>query len=190
LIKKITLMPGEYYASKEDVVIKTILGSCISACLYDPENHVVGMNHFLLSGSCRVSRSMPFFLSEAGRYGVNAMELVINDMLKLGAKKENLRAKVFGGAYILRFKRNCKFFPVGEMNCIFIREFLKNEGIKIVASSLGGEEGRVIYFHSSDFSVYHRKIKRTIMPEIIKEEEKLLQKGTKDIYKSPELWTS
>ena len=85
----ITVKPGEYYVSKEDVVISTLLGSCVSACLYDPVKRIVGMNHFLLSNK-RYARRMPYYETEAGRYGVHSMEMLINEMMKMGARREHL----------------------------------------------------------------------------------------------------
>ncbi|MCG8425751.1 MAG: chemotaxis protein CheD [Chromatiales bacterium] len=118
------------------------------------------MNHFLLAHKRRYPQDIPIIQSEAGRYGINAMELVINEMMKQGAQRRNLRAKVFGGGDVLRYYKNGRnnFFYVGEVNCRFAREFLKNETIPVVASDLGGDYGRVIHFQSTDFAVYMKKI--------------------------------
>lgn len=158
--KRIILFPGEYYVTDKKVRISTLLGSCVSACLYDPVNRIVGMNHFLLSNK-RYTRDMPMVISDAGRYGVHAMELTINGMLKLGAQKKYLNAKVCGGSSlsVARESRD-SFHCVGEVNCRFIEEFLRNDGIKIVASDLGGETGRVVHFDAGDYALYIRKIKR------------------------------
>ncbi len=186
--RRITLMPGDYYVSNNDVVIGTILGSCVSACLYDPINGVVGMNHFLLS-SRSDTRTMPLCLTEAGRYGVNAMELVINGMLRLGAQKQNFRAKVFGGASLFSADSWAdSFYCVGEVNSRFILEFLRTEDIKLVASNLGGNEGRVIRFHSKDFSVYQRKIKKTVAPKLITREKHFWEQEAVKKQPEPELW--
>jgi len=157
--ERITLDPCEYYSTGKPAVISTLLGSCIAACLYDPIISLIGMNHFMLSNT-RYSRDMPIHVSEAGRYGIHAMELLINDMMAKGANRSQLRAKIFGGATILfRQTENSNFFCVGRVNCKFIREFLKNEGIPIDAEDLGGNFGRVIHFSNGDFSVHCRKIK-------------------------------
>jgi len=159
--KHVTLEPGELFASREPVTISTLLGSCVAACLYDPVNKVVGMNHFLLS-SRRYSRDLPNFISEAGRYGIHAMELLINEMMRMGAERRRVCAKVFGGATILRQTGSVgNFFCVGEVNCKFIKEFLAEERIPILAQELGGEKGRVIHFSNGDFAVYLRKVERT-----------------------------
>ncbi|HEX9022126.1 MAG TPA: chemotaxis protein CheD, partial [Nitrospirota bacterium] len=157
----VSLMPGEYYVTNRSAAIRTLLGSCVAACLYDPINRIIGMNHFLLSNR-RYAREIPVCQSEAGRYGINAMEFLINDMLKLGAKRENLRAKAFGGASIhLNPAVKDNFFCVGEVNTRFIREFLKNDGIPLVAEDLGGESARIIHFLFDDYSVRVKKVGTT-----------------------------
>jgi chemotaxis protein CheD len=159
-VKKVVLKPGEHFVSAEtDVVVSTLLGSCIAACLYDPVRRVVGMNHFLLA-SHRYSREIPVCLSEAGRYGIHSMELIINGMMKLGAGRQGIRAKVFGGSSMLSGPATPgNFACVGEVNCRFIVEFLKNDGIPQISSDLGGNRGRVILFDAADYSVYVRKMK-------------------------------
>ncbi|MBN1627489.1 MAG: chemotaxis protein CheD [Deltaproteobacteria bacterium] len=188
-IKHVSINPGEYYASGDQVIISTILGSCVSACIYDPLAGIVGMNHFLLSNK-RYARDMKYYLTDAGRYGVNAMELVINDMLKMGARRENLRAKAFGGSSLLGITASENFFCVGEVNSRFILDFLKNEGIRLVSSNLGGDRGRVIRFSSVDYSVLMRMIGKNAMPNIVKEEKKFWIKSIKKQEKAegPELW--
>jgi chemotaxis protein CheD len=159
--ERVTIDPGEYYSTDKPGVISTLLGSCIAACLYDPKNRLIGMNHFMLSNT-RYSRDMPIHISEAGRYGIQAMELLINDMMAKGTNRRLLRAKIFGGATIVyRETENSNFFCVGQVNCKFIREFLDNEGIPIDAEDLGGNFGRVIHFSNGDFSVHRRKIGNT-----------------------------
>ena len=152
------LTPGEWYVSTSSVVMKTLLGPCVSACLYDPVHRVAGMNHFLLS-SKRHGEDAVYSLTETGRYGIQAMELVINGMLKLGARRGHLLAKAFGGGRVLNVGQEAGSFPsVGAVNVRFIKEFLETEKIRLVASSLGGELGRVIRFDTDDFSVYMKNI--------------------------------
>jgi chemotaxis protein CheD len=163
----ITILAGEYYASNQPVTIHTLLGSCVSACLYDPVNRVIGMNHFLLSNR-RYAKNLPATQSEAGKYGIQAMDLLINEMLKLGARRKNLRAKVFGGASIyLNAEVRDNFFCVGEVNIRFIREFLKEAGIPLDAEDLGGERARVIQFLSDDYAVRVKKIEKTAAPNLV-----------------------
>lgn len=156
--RRVILDPGEWHASREPLMISTLLGSCVAACLYDPVARVFGMNHFMLSNR-RYAKEMPVCASDAGRYGINAMELLINGMLKLGARKTYIKAKAFGGGSIIPMTQSDgNFFCVGDVNARFIREFLDNEGIPLLTSDLGGERGRVVHFSGIDFSAYVRKI--------------------------------
>ena len=156
--KRVTINPGEYHAAKGAVTISTLLGSCVAACLFDPVRQVIGMNHFLLASTPKVQNT-PMCGSEEGRYGVNAMELLINDMLALGAERKFLKAKVFGGASF-RDHSGVEGAPstVGQVNAKFIKEFLANENIPLLAQSLGGNDGRVIHFTNGDYAVYVRKL--------------------------------
>jgi len=175
--KRITIDPGEYYVSNEDVMITTLLGSCVSACLYDPYNKIVGMNHFLLS-SKRYTKSMPICTTDAGRYGIQSMELLLNEMWKRGAQRGNLKAKAFGGGSILKpvDAFSSSFFEVGEVNTRFIIEFLKNDNIPLVSSDLGGMVGRVINFYSDDYSVYVKKMGAKVA-DVVKIEEQYWKKS-------------
>ena len=168
--KRIIIEPGEYYVANDNIIISTLLGSCVAACLYDPVNRVIGMNHFLLSNR-RYAKDIPVCVTEAGRYGIHAMELLINEMMKKGAKRENLKAKAFGGGNVLKYESTRdNFFCVGNVNCNFVKEFLELENIPLVASSLGGENGRVIHFSHGDYSVLVRKIKSTITSKVAQKE--------------------
>jgi chemotaxis protein CheD len=175
--KRITISAGEFYVTNEDVLITTLLGSCVSACLYDPYNRISGMNHFMLS-SRRYSRDMPLSITEAGRYGVNSMELLINEMLKWGAERSRLKAKAFGGASVLKTINlsASNYFAVGDVNVRFIREFLQNEQIPLVSHDLGGMAGRVIYFDTGNFSAYVRKMAKT-GGRLVKSEEQHWKKS-------------
>ena len=189
--KKITILPGEYHASNGRVVIETLLGSCVAACLYDPVNGIIGMNHFLLS-SRRYAQSGSLCVTDAGRYGVQAMELLINDMLRIGAKRAYLKAKVFGGGSFFRSTgEEDNFLCVGEVNSRFILEFLANDGIPLMASDLGGESGRRIWFSSADYSVMVRKTRTSAMSGVLKQERKWWEKtmdGRDQAAPEPELW--
>lgn len=112
--------------------MSTVLGSCVAACLYDPVRGVGGMNHFLLADGDG---------EEAMRYGAYAMEVLINDLLKLGASREQLQAKLFGGAKMME-----RLNDIGGENARFARQFLATEGIPIVGESLGGRRARRVEF--------------------------------------------
>ncbi len=156
--KRYVLDPGDHYITDKPIIISTLLGSCVSACLYDPINKVMGMNHFLLSNK-RYMKDGALCLTEAGRYGVHAMEIIINGMINQGAARKYIKAKAFGGGNVLQpTAKKTGFFCVGEVNTRFIKEFLENEKIQLVTSDLGGNHGRVIRFYGSDYSVYVKKI--------------------------------
>jgi chemotaxis protein CheD len=169
-LPRVEVQPGAFYATTSDVDIKTLLGSCIAACLYDPEAKVAGLNHFLLAAP-RYSKTMPFTATDAGRYGIHAMELLINDMMKLGAARSRLRAKVFGGASVLDFADGSRFLCVNEVNQRFIHDYLATERIPIVSEDLGGNLGRVIHFHSDSYRVLRRFIRKTETEAVEKHEE-------------------
>jgi len=158
LSERIILHPGEHRAVRGKAVIQTLLGSCVAVCLYDELASAAGMNHFLLANR-RYSRDLPLSITEAGRYGIQAMELLINDLLKLGADKRRLKAKAFGAGQIIETSSSDNFECVGDVNSRFIREFLKTEGIVLVSEDLGGPLGRVIHFHTDSGQVFRRFIK-------------------------------
>ena len=123
-----------YVTSNPDEVLTTILGSCIAACIRDPVTGIGGMNHFLLPDGKAGDR-------DARCYGVNAMELLINDILKHGGDRRRLEAKVFGGANVVS-----ALTDVGSRNCSFAHQFLSDEGIAIVGGDTGGSAARRIQF--------------------------------------------
>ena len=100
---RIIIDPGEFYVSNKQEVISTLLGSCVAACLYDPVNKVIGMNHFLLAYKHH-SFDKPVIESEEGRYGLQSMELLINGMMAKGASRLNIKAKCFGGGDVLHIR--------------------------------------------------------------------------------------
>jgi chemotaxis protein CheD len=190
--KRVILEPGEYYVTKDNAVLSTLLGSCVSVCLYDPIRRVAGMNHFLLS-SRRYARNRPVCLSEAGRYGVHSMELLINSMMEMGADRRNLLAKAFGGGSILpRSEDIGNFHCVGSVNSKFIREFLANEQIPLMAEELEGDRGRVIYFRPQEYSVYVRPIHAARSIEVaIRDKQwwqESLQRQERTVSR-PDIWT-
>ena len=130
------LLPGEFYVTGEDEMITTVLGSCVSACIYDAVNQVGGMNHFMLPGVLGSSDDTP------ARYGMYAMENLINAMMKMGCRKENLKAKLFGGGQII-----ANMTDVGSQNILFARSFLDSEGIPLESYDLGLACPRKVNFY-------------------------------------------
>ena len=119
----VKILPGEYFVHAEDILIMTTLGSCIAACLWDREARIGGMNHFML----------PEGDAGSGRYGSFAMELLINEMLKRGATRSTLEAKVFGGGQVVDGMNSMN---IGERNTAFVTEYLKTERIPIVSKDV------------------------------------------------------
>jgi chemotaxis protein CheD len=134
---KIHVVQGQYRISDDpNAVLSTILGSCVAACMRDPVAGVGGINHFLLPGEQERERVM-----QAERYGVHLMELLVNDLLKRGARRDRLEAKLFGGAQMIE-----GLVDIGNMNAGFAERFLKHENITYVGGSLGGRRGRRIEY--------------------------------------------
>ena len=137
-IHAVKILPGEYYVSSQDMLIVTVLGSCVSACIRDPLCNVAEMNHFMLPEG----PSDGGLASASARYGSFAMELLINQLLKLGARRHALEAKVFGGGNVLRA---LSAGNVAERNAEFVLSYLETEKIPVVAQDLGGTQPRKVY---------------------------------------------
>jgi chemotaxis protein CheD len=139
----VKIMPGEFFVSRDDIVISTVLGSCVSACLWDRAAKVGGMNHFMLPGEEHGGTVN----AASGRYGAFAMEQLINELIKRGARKGGIEAKVFGGGAVLR---QFSTLNVGERNAQFVLDFLKTEGIRVLSQDLlDVHPRRVAFFPSS-----------------------------------------
>lgn len=149
----IKILPGEYYVTTRDMLIVTVLGSCVSVCLRDRKTGVGGMNHFMLPGNSDGDAGP---VSSSARYGSYAMEILINHLLKLGAERRRLEAKVFGGGRVLAgFTVN----QVGERNTEFVLNYLRAEKIPIAAQDLLDVYPRKIYFFPATGRVLVRKLK-------------------------------
>lgn len=161
-IEAAKILPGEYFATRRDMLIVTVLGSCVSACIRDRVNGIGGMNHFMLPGNNGFDIASP-----SARYGAYAMEILINHLLKLGAKRQNLEAKIFGGGRVLH---GFSTKTVGESNAQFVTHFLENEHIKVVASDLLDIYPRKVYFFPKTGRVLVRKLKTVHNNTIIERE--------------------
>jgi chemotaxis protein CheD len=148
------ILPGEFYATAEDEVIVTVLGSCVAACLLDPIALVGGMNHFMLPVKVGDHDPDVFF---AARYGAAAMEFLINNLLHLGAQRDRLVAKAFGGGQVMR---NMSTY-IGGQNIEFVRRFLRNEGIPLWSEDMGGPFPRKVYFFPHTGQVLVKRMERT-----------------------------
>lgn len=138
-MRRIAIVQGEHAVVAEpDVVITTLLGSCVAVCLMDPEAQIGGMNHFLL-GEPDPAHNVR--AEDMHRYGIHAMELLINAMMQMGAVRSRLRAHVYGGATII-----AAFGAIGSANAAFALRFLKTEGIPVVKQEIGGTLPRKVEF--------------------------------------------
>jgi chemotaxis protein CheD len=139
----IKLLPGECYVTRNDEAIVTVLGSCISACIRDPQSGLGGMNHFMLAEQIKGSGEYPGFgFNQINRYGCFAMESLINNLVRHGAQRDRLEIKLFGGGRILK-----SMTDVGARNIAFIHSWARTEGVHLVAHDLGGIQPRkLVYF--------------------------------------------
>lgn len=164
-IEAAKILPGEYYVTGRDMLLVTVLGSCVSACIRDPSTGIGGMNHFMLPEGGGDEHNP---LSASARYGGYAMEVLINQLVKLGASRSRLEAKVFGGAAVLR---GFTTVNVGQKNSEFVIDYLRSERIRVLAQDLLDLFPRKVYFWPATGRVMVRKLK-TVHNNTIVEREK------------------
>lgn len=156
----IKLITGDcYWTSAKREMIVTILGSCISVCLYDPKLKIGGMNHILLPYGDDDNKQ------GNTRFGSYAMEELINGLLKIGARKNKLKAKIFGGSDIMKNSSR-----IGDKNVKFAKEYLSNEGIELVSFDVGGDDARRLHFFPDTGKAMIRKLRRKEDMVIIEKE--------------------
>lgn len=158
----LTLRQGESIVSDEDVLINTVLGSCVAACIFDPIAGIGGMNHFLLPVA---GPSEPTPLSF--RYGVHAMEMLVNTLLKNGAERDRLRVKITGAADIVSGMST----RAGTANSAFIRDYLATEALTLAAADLGGNQARRVVFNPLSGSMKVKKLSKPLDSRLIMNEE-------------------
>ena len=163
-IDAVKILPGEYYATARPMLIVTVLGSCVAACIRDRVSGIGGMNHFMLP-----------FNNEAvdpggasACYGIHAMEVLINQLLDMGAQRRNLEAKIFGGGNLIK---GFTVDNVGERNAVFVRNYLKLEQIPVLAEDLLDIYPRKIYFFPAQGKVMVKKLMRLHNDTIIQREQ-------------------
>jgi len=162
----IMLRAGEYHASSRGDVLYTILGSCIATCIYDTKKKIGGMNHFLLPGMLHPDEILT---SDVGRYGMYAMELLIGELIKHGARRKHLEAKVFGGGNVLNFRNSDG--AVTESNIRFAKKYLELEQIPTVSRDLGGNNGRKILFFPDTAKVLLKRFDVHSQKSLIRDEQ-------------------
>jgi len=151
----VRIAPGEFAASSEPVILQTLLGSCVAACLFDPVSRIGGMNHILLPGD-----DGPIPLPSHPRYGLYAMELLVKHMESLGAQRSMLQAKIFGGAHVISSVA-LEFGP-GPRNIAHVLDYLAHHSIPVIGRDTGGAMTRVLHFISDTFEIYVRKVQSGI----------------------------
>ena len=160
----VKVLPGEYFAWHEELPIMTTLGSCIASCLWDRVAHVGGMNHFML----------PDGAGDNGRYGAFAMELLINELLKLGATRSSLEAKVFGGGQVLAGMNSLN---VGERNTRFVLDYLCTERIPVVSKDVLDIYPRKVCFLPCSGKAMVKRLAPTQAAELVERERAIAPKA-------------
>jgi chemotaxis protein CheD len=166
---RISLYIGEVAASHAPIVLDTLLGSCVAVCVYDPVLRAGGMNHILLP-ACRAGDRSP-------RCGIYAMELLINEVMKLGGDRKRFVAKAFGGAKVLQ---GVNMLPIGDKNSNFVREFLATERIPLVAERLGGSHAVHLYFRTDTGKATVHTLDGSSLPKILSAERSYWKQRSAD----------
>jgi chemotaxis protein CheD len=167
----VKILPGEFFVTTRDMLLVTVLGSCVAACIRDPERGIGGMNHFMLpdAGAGVMSRS--------ARYGAYAMELLVNELIKAGARRSSLEAKVFGGGRVMAALTNAN---VGERNAEFVLGYLAQEGIPVLAQDLVDAYARKIYFFPRAGRVLVKKLARVNNDTLARREREYQERLSRD----------
>jgi chemotaxis protein CheD len=185
----IKLLPNEYYVTRDDVVLTTVLGSCVAACIRDEVAGVGGMNHFMLPDDEGASGSADRMLSASMRYGSYALEVLINELLKMGARRERLEAKVFGGGAVLA---NMTTLNIGDRNADFVLRYLKTEEVRVAAQDLRGPHARrVSYFPIGGLALVRRLTRQDDQVSVARDERALaraIASSAREPSRSPELF--
>jgi len=161
----VKLLPAEYYVTTTNTVLSTVLGSCVAACLHDIDSGIAGMNHFMLpEDSDRTARDA----RESMRYGTYAMDVLIAEMLRAGARRERIQAKVFGGGAVLA---NMTTLNIGDRNSDFVLRYLAEQRIPVAAQDLRGPHARRVCFVPSTGKASVRKLRAQTDVQVVQREE-------------------
>ena len=161
------IRPGEFFVTEHGELISTTLGSCVAACVRNRVTGIGGMNHFLLPDSFEGNSQFweETLVSAPARYGNVAMERLINVVLGNNARRKDLEIKVFGGAKVLRAN-----IDIGERNSLFVKSYLRTEGLVISAQDLGGTAPRKVIYDPVNGDVFVRKLGKRVKTRIVEEE--------------------
>lgn len=162
------ILPGEYYVTREDEMITTVLGSCISVCVSDLENGIGGMNHFLLPDSSETGST---FGVNSTRYGLHAMDRLVDTILNFGGARENLVFKVFGGGKMMPTMGD-----IGGTNIEFTRRYLHRLGFAIAAEDVGSVYPREVNYYPLTGKVMLKRL-RPLHNKSVADKEQALMRG-------------
>ena len=169
------VLPGEFYVSTQEEMISTVLGSCIAACIRDRRRRVGGMNHFMLPEPFGERDAWSAAVGRAARYGSDAMEQLINAILKAGGQREDLEVKVFGGGRVL-----AQMTDVGRRNIEFVQRYLATEKLAVAASDLGDVYPRQVQYFPASGKVRVRQLRGTRDAQLVDGERFYLKRLAND----------
>jgi len=164
----VKLLPNEFFTTNEDMVLVTVLGSCVAACIQDRAAGIGGMNHFMLPDD---GADVGHTAAGSMRYGAYAMEVLINELIKAGGRRDRFEAKVFGGAAVLA---GMTTMNIGDRNSAFVRRYLATENIRIVAEDLQGSHPRKVAFLPHTGQVMVKKLRLAQEPTVAERERALV----------------
>ncbi|REG60358.1 CheD activator of MCP protein methylation [Paraburkholderia sp. BL6669N2] len=167
----VKLLPNEFYTTHEDMVLVTVLGSCVAACIQDRTAGIGGMNHFMLPDD---GADVAQAASDSMRYGAYAMEVLINELIKAGGRRERFEAKVFGGGAVLA---GMTTMNIGDRNSEFVRRYLAVEKIRIVAEDLQGSHPRKVAFMPRTGQVMVKKLRLQQEAGVAEREQALMRRS-------------
>ncbi|NLG78201.1 MAG: chemoreceptor glutamine deamidase CheD [Xanthomonadaceae bacterium] len=166
----VKLLPGDYYVTRREEVLDTILGSCVSACIRNPRLRIGGMNHFMLPRpSGNGTDTWEHIAGRATRYGSASMEQLINRILSAGGTRADLEVKIFGGGRVLS-----SMSDIGNHNVIFVREYLKQEGLKVTSEDVGSNYPRHVQYFPMTGRVRVRHL--TARADVVSQEQQFLNR--------------
>ncbi|MFK2872519.1 chemoreceptor glutamine deamidase CheD [Dyella lipolytica] len=172
----VKVLPGEFYVSAQEELVSTVLGSCVSACIRDSERRIGGMNHFMLPEPMGAERNdWSAAVGRAARYGSDAMEQLINAILKAGGRREALTVKIFGGGRVL-----AQMTDVGQRNIAFVKRYLETEKLPLLASDVGDIYPRQLQFFPASGRVRVRQLRTSRDNELAANERSYLKRLAND----------
>lgn len=171
----VKVLPGEFYVGAQEELVSTVLGSCVSACIHDPVRGIGGMNHFMLPEPRGAGDNWSSTVGRAARYGSDAMEHLINALLKAGAQRSDFTVKLFGGGRVL-----AQMSDVGQRNIEFVRRYIATEKLRVVAEDLGDVYPRQVQFFPQSGKARVRLLRRSDDVKLVDNERTYLKQLAND----------